>query len=42
MSDASSIDLDAVGVESELESLPDIKLPFAFARRFGVVLGPDQ
>ena len=42
MSDASSIDLDAVGVESELESLPDIKLPFAFARRFGVVLVPDQ
>ena len=38
MSDAGSIDLYTAGNESEGDKLERLKLPFAFARRFGVVL----
>ena len=42
MSEAGSTGVDVAATPSELESLEDIKLPFAFARRFGVVLVQDQ
>jgi len=42
MSEAGSTDVDVAAPPSEVESLEDIKLPFAFARRFGVVLVLDQ
>ena len=42
MSDAGSIDLYTAGNESEGDKLERLKLPFAFARRFGVVLVMDS
>ena len=42
MSDAGSIDLFTAGNESEGDKLERLKLPFAFARRFGVVLVMDS
>ena len=42
MSDAGSIDLYTAGNESEADKLERLKLPFAFARRFGVVLVMDS
>ena len=42
MSEAGSTDVDVAATPSALESLEAIKLPFAFARRFGVVLVSDQ
>ena len=42
MSDAGSIDLYTAGNESEGDKLERFKLPFALARRFGVVLVMDS
>ena len=42
MSDAGSIDLYTAGNESEGDKLERLNLPFAFARRFGVVLVMDS
>ena len=42
MSDTGSIDLYTAGNESEGDKLERLKLPFAFARRFGVVLVMDS
>ena len=42
MSDTGSIDLYTAGNESEGDKLELLKLPFAFARRFGVVLVMDS
>ena len=42
MSEVGSTDFNVAATPRALEGLEDTKLPFAFARRFGVVLVPDQ